>query len=127
MTVLFAASGYTFDEDKWQLSVRYSKVVNPKNRNHFVKAQALWLDCTKDLVPEMREACRLITPQSVETSEYPLLWNLMFVPATRFVELTSDWQFEMAKRQAKFIEDKFTYTVTGWNPDVDLFMDAPTR
>ena len=51
----------------------------------------------------MREACRLITPQSVETCEYPLLWNLMFVPATRFVELDSDWQFEMAKRQAKFI------------------------
>ena len=28
---------------------------------------------------------------------------------------------------AKFIEEKFTYTVTGWNPDVDLFMDGPTR
>ena len=83
MTVLFAAAGYTFDEDKWQLSVRYSKVVNPKNRNHVVKAQAISLDCTKDLIQDMREACRLITPQSVETSEYPLLWNLIFVPATR--------------------------------------------
>ena len=51
----------------------------------------------------------------------------MFVPATSCVELTSDWQFEMAKRQAKFIEETFTYTVTGWNPDVDLFVDGPTR
>ena len=51
MTVLFAASGYTFDDDKWQLSVRYSKVVNLKNRNHVVKAQVIWLDFTKDLVP----------------------------------------------------------------------------
>ena len=51
----------------------------------------------------------------------------MFVPAAKFVELESAWQFEMAKRQAKYIEDKFTYTVTGWNPDVDLFVDGPTR
>jgi hypothetical protein len=40
----------------------------------------------------------------------------MFVPAAKFVELESAWQFEMAKRQAKYIEDKFTYTVTGWKP-----------
>ena len=51
----------------------------------------------------------------------------MFVPAAKFVELESAWQFEMAKRQAKYIKDKFTYTVTGWNPDVDLFVDGPTR
>ena len=61
MTVLFAAAGYTFDEDKWQLFVRYTKEVNPKNRSHVVKAQAIFLDCTKDLVQDMREACRLIT------------------------------------------------------------------
>ena len=102
MTVLFAAAGYTFDDDKWQLSVRYSKVVNPKNRNHVMKIHKIYLDCTKDLIQEMREACRLITPQSIETSEYPLLWNLMFVPQRGLSnsQQTGSSKWQMGKRNS---------------------------
>ena len=41
--------------------------------------------------------------------------------------LDSCWHYEMAQRQEKFMEGKFTYAVIGWNPKVDLFVDGPTR
>ena len=88
-------------------------MANPKNRNKVIREQAIWLGCTADIVQEIREACHLIAPQTVESSEYPLLWNLMFVPAVKVVEINSQWQYKMAKRQEKFIETKFTYSVNG--------------
>ena len=51
----------------------------------------------------------------------------MFITAMKLVELNIRWQYEMAQRQEKFMEDKLTYTVTGWNSDVDIFVDELTR
>ena len=71
-----------------------------------------------------RDVCHLIITKSI-TSEYPLLWNLTFIPISRAGDLGNDVIFRAAQSQQKFNNERFTFPVEGWNPNIDPHQDAP--
>ena len=85
ITAFFNEHGIDFNHNKWQVSNRQLKVKKPNTRGEFIKTEALWIECTEDIVAAIRAAFRLITPKSVADSAYPLLWNLLFVQSSRFM------------------------------------------
>ena len=90
-----------------------------------IKTEALWIECTEDIVAAIRAAFRLITPKSVTDSAYPLLWNLLFVQSSRFMEFGNKEMYKLALKQKRFVDGRYTLTVRGWNPDINLYVGAP--
>ena len=107
ITAFLKEHNIAFNHDKWQVSSLQLKVNNPNTRREFVVTQALWIDCTEDIVAAIRADFRLITPTSAESS-YPLLWNLLFVQSTRFVELDNKEMYQLALKQKRFIDGRYT-------------------
>jgi hypothetical protein len=99
-------------------------VKKPNLHGEFVKTEAIWIDCTEDIVAAIRAAFRLITPTSAD-SAYPLLWNLLFVQSTRFMEFGNKEMYYLALNQKRFVDGRYTLIVRGWGPEVNLFVDAP--
>ena len=97
----------------------------PNTCGEFIKTEALWIECTEDIVAAIRAAFRLITPESVADSAYPLLWNLLFVQLSRFMEFGNKKMYQLDLNQKRFVDGRYTLTVRGWNPEVNLFVDAP--
>jgi hypothetical protein len=124
LTAFFNAHGIAFNHNKWQVSSRQLRVKKPNTRGEFVKTEALWIECTEDIVSAVRAAFRLITPSSAD-GEYPLLWNLLFVQSSRFMEFGNKEMYQLALKQKRFVDGRYTLTVRGWNPEVNLFVDAP--
>jgi hypothetical protein len=124
ITAFFNEHGIAFNHDKWQVSSRQIKVKKPNKRGEFTVTQALWIDCTEDIVAAVRAAFRLITPTSPD-SAYPLLWNLLFVQSTRFMEFGNKEMYQLALKQKRFVDGRYTLSACGWSPEVNLFVDAP--
>ena len=124
LTAFFNVHGIAFNHNKWQVSSRQLRVKKPNTRGEFVKTEALWIECTEDIVSAVRAAFRLITPSSVDGA-YPLLWNLLFVQSSRFMEFGNKEMYQLALKQRRFVDGRYTLTVRGWNPEVNLFVDAP--
>jgi hypothetical protein len=86
--------------------------------------QELLINCTEDIVTAIRAAFRLITPTSADSS-YPLLWNLLFMQSTRFVEFGNKEMYQLSLKQKWCVDGRYTLSVQGWSPEVNLFVDAP--
>ena len=113
-----------FNPEMWQLSPRSTKTKQPGTKGTYVEHTAVWLDCDATIVQTFRDACRLLIRKSI-TSEYPLLWNLTFIPGSRISDLGDDTLFRAAKIQRDFNRDRFTFPVEGWSPLIDPHQDAP--
>ena len=98
------------------------KTKKPGTKGTFVGHTAVWLDCDATIVQNFRDACRLLICKSI-TSEYPLLWNLTFIPGSRVSDLVDNTLFRAAKIQSEFNRDRFTFPVEGWNPLIDPHQD----
>ena len=92
-----------------------------------MKANTVWLECTEDIVPQFRQACRLIQPTALATSDYPLLYNLMYVPFYKFQELDKRWIYQQAQRQHAFVNSRMSIVTKGWGATLNPYMDAPMR
>ena len=93
-------------------------------RGECIKTEALWIECTEDIVAAIRAAFRLNTLKSADNT-YPLMWNLLFVQSSSFMELVNKEMYQLALKQRRFVDGRYTLTVRGWNPEVNLFVDAP--
>ena len=100
---------------------------NPKNHNHAILNQALWIDCTNDMTRIIRHAARRLKPTHPSDSAYPLLYNTYFVPASPYMDFGYQEMYRCAQMQKSFVDSRFTYKAGNWNPAVNLFMDAPWR
>ena len=86
-----------------------------------IETTALWIDVGLKYINQMTEACRKISP--AVTTEYPLLWNLMFVAERNFQELREDFRHRMATTQKHFILNRFSHDIRGIN--INPYRDCP--
>ncbi len=90
--------GIDIPYSQWQVLSRRFSIPKPGGRGK-VETTALWLDCATALIGKVRDACRLIVPTDLEDSEYPLLWNCLFVSDRDYMELKGDFRYESARKQ----------------------------
>ena len=98
--------GFDLEPNSWQISNRLVKLKNPHGQGFLTTH--LWLDCTKEVSTQVRAAARLLKPTAAKNSAYPLLYNLYFVPANKFMDIGPKEQYELAKIQKKFVDNRFT-------------------
>ena len=41
------------------------------------------------------------------------------------MEFGNNEMYKLALKQKRFVDGRYTLTVRGWNPDINLFVDAP--
>ena len=90
-----------------------------------MKANTVSLECTDHIVLLFCQACRLIQPTMLENSDYPLLYNLMYVPTSQFQELDNRWIYKQAQRQLAFVSLRMPIVTKGWGANLNLYMDTP--
>ena len=80
-----------------------------------------------NIVPQFCQACRLIQPTALANSDYPLLYNLMYVPFYEFQELDKRWIYQQAQRHHAFVNSRMSIVTKGWGATINPYMDAPMR
>ena len=83
-----------FDPELFQLSVRTAKVARPGTK-HTTAFTAIYIACDASIQPAFRAACRLIAG-SDRASEFPLIWNNMFIQKSKFMEVGADLVYRCA-------------------------------
>ena len=87
--------------NEFQISTRKLKVKKPGTQDTYVITSALLIECTTEAVTAVCQAARLSFPFSERVKQYPLLWNVLFMPATRFMDMGSKEQYNLAVKQKK--------------------------
>ena len=96
---VFCPLWYCLTPLQCQLYAREGQLTEPKlktSKGRTVKANTVWLECIDNIVPLFWQACRLIQPTVLEIYDYPLLYNLMYVPTRQFQELNNHWIYQQA-------------------------------
>ena len=112
-----------FDPELFQLSVRTAKVARPGTKNTTVFT-AIYIACDASIQPAFRAACRLIAG-SDRASEFPLIWNYVFIQKSKFMELGADHVYRCACNHAKWTRERFTFPIEKVSANVDPYSDAP--
>ena len=113
----------TFDPESFQLSVRTAKVAQPGTKNTTAFTD-IYIACDASIHPSFRAACRLITG-SDRSSEFPLIWNYVFIQKSKLVELRADHVYSCACNHAKWTKDRLTCPIEKVSANVDPYSDAP--
>ena len=50
ITAFFNEQDIAFNHNKWQVSNRQLKVKKPNTHGEFIKTEALWIECTEEIV-----------------------------------------------------------------------------
>ena len=89
----------------------------------YVDHTAVWLDYNASIVVKFHDACYLLITKLI-TSEYPLLWKLIFIPVFKVGDLDNNAIFHTSQAQKNFIRDSFTFPAKRLNPLIDTHQDA---
>ena len=124
ITKSWLGNDVVFTPELWQLLPRTTKTRKSGTKGASVEHTAMWLDCDASVVTDFRDTYHLLITKLI-TSEYPLLWNLTFIPVSKVGDLGNNEIFRATQAQSNFIHDSLTFPVERWNPLIDPYQDAP--